>query len=154
VSAARPDWTIVELTTEQTHPLRRAVLRNGTPTDDVRFAEDDWPGVIHLGVIDDEVLVGTSTWIPRPFADEPETDAIQLRGMATAHSHQGTGVGEALLRAGCARAVESNAALVWANARDSALGFYTAHGFVVVGEGFIDATTTQLPHHVVARRLI
>jgi len=37
---------------------------------------------------------------------------------------------------------------VWANARDAALDFYRAHGFTVVGDGFIE-TVTQLPHHVV-----
>lgn len=146
-------WRVVELTTEQTYPLRRAVLRDGTPTDEVRFAEDDWPGVRHLGVDDDGVLVATSTWIPRALADEPEVDAVQLRGMATARTHQGMGAGAAVLEAGCARALAAGTELVWANARDTALGFYTSHGFVVVGDGFIDASTTQLPHHLVARRL-
>jgi predicted N-acetyltransferase YhbS len=147
-------WVVSELTTEQTLPLRLAVLRADMQTKQVNFAEDEWPGVRHLGVIDDGVVVGTSTWIPRALADEPEIDAVQLRGMATAHSHQGRGVGGALVDAGCARAMEAGAQLVWANARDTALGFYTSHGFVVLGEGFIDATTTQLPHHVVARRLV
>jgi GNAT superfamily N-acetyltransferase len=146
------DWTVVDLTTEQTYPLRRAVLRHDTPTDEVRFAEDDFPGVRHLGVIDGETLVATSTWIPRSLTDEPDGPAVQLRGMATLQTHQGRGVGAALLEAGCARAAESGAVLVWANARDAALGFYTGHGFQVIGDGFVDATT-QLPHHVVLRRL-
>jgi hypothetical protein len=42
--------------------------------------------------------------------------------------------------------------VVWANARDRALAFYEREGFVVVGDGFVDATT-QLPHHVVVSRL-
>jgi GNAT superfamily N-acetyltransferase len=144
---------VVELTAEQTQPLRSIVLRNGTADGQVPFAEDDWPGVVHLGVIDDDgQVVGTSTWIPRPFAPEPEVDAFQLRGMATAHTRQGTGVGALLLEAGCARAQAAGAELVWANARDAALAFYERNGFVVVGDGFVDQTT-QLPHHVVARRL-
>jgi GNAT superfamily N-acetyltransferase len=146
-------WVVVELTTPQTHPLRRAVLRNDTPSDVVSFAEDDWPGAHHLGVVDGDELVGTSTWIPRPLDSQPEATAVQLRGMATAHSHQGRGVGAALLEAGCARALDAGAEVVWANARDAALPFYTRHGFVVAGDGFIDATT-QLPHHVVIRSLL
>lgn len=146
-------WQVVELTTQQTYPLRLAVLRRDTPTDDVSFAEDDHPGARHLGVVDsDGTLIGTSTWIPRPLATQPDVAATQLRGMATAHSHQGTGVGGVLLAAGCAAAAASGARLVWANARDAALAFYTRHGFQVVGSGFIDATT-QLPHHVVVRHL-
>ena len=42
-------WLVVELTAEQTHPVRLAVLRADTPTKEVRFAEDDWPGAVHLG---------------------------------------------------------------------------------------------------------
>jgi GNAT superfamily N-acetyltransferase len=147
-----PDWVVVPLTTQQTHGLRRTVLRSDTPTDDVSFAEDDWPGAHHLGVVDEGVLVGTSTWIPRPLDSQAEATAVQLRGMATARSHQGRGVGSALLAAGCERALDAGADLVWANARDAALTFYSRHGFVVSGEGFVDATT-QLPHHVVIRLL-
>jgi GNAT superfamily N-acetyltransferase len=153
VSRPADGWVIVELTTEQTHPLRLAVLRADMATKQVEFDEDGWPGVRHLGVIDGDVLVGTSSWIPRALASEPETDAVQLRGMATAQSHQGRGVGAALVEAGCARSFDDGAELVWANARDTALGFYTTHGFVVLGDGFIDSSTTQLPHHLVARRL-
>jgi GNAT superfamily N-acetyltransferase len=155
------DWRVVAISTEQTHALRRAVLRRGTPTDEVRFVEDEWPGVVHLGVFDGGVfdrgvlvggvLVGTSTWVPRPRPERPSVPAVQLRGMATADSHRGRGVGAALVGAGCAQAWAAGAQLVWANARDAALGFYVAHGFEVVGEGFVDATT-QLPHHVVERR--
>ncbi len=147
-------WQIVELTTGQTHPLRLDVLRHDTPSKVVSFPEDGWPGTRHLGVIDDGTLVGTSTWIPRPFDGLPEVAAVQLRGMATAHSHQGRGVGLALLEAGCAHALAGEAEWVWANARDTALGFYIAHGFAVVGDGFLDASTTQMPHHVVVRHLI
>lgn len=139
------EWRVVEITAGDTHPLRLAVLRQGTPTTDVTFDEDGWPGVEHLGVHDDGVLVGTSTWIPRG----PD---IQLRGMATAATHQGRGVGTALVRAGLERAAAHNGeCTIWANARDAALGFYLAHGFVVVGEGFVDAVTA-LPHHRVTAR--
>ncbi len=41
---------------------------------------------------------------------------------------------------------------MWANARDTALGFYAAHGFEVVGDGFV-TTDTRLPHHRVVRPL-
>jgi GNAT superfamily N-acetyltransferase len=151
---------IVELTHLETHPLRLAVLRADTPTRTVAFAEDTWPGAVHLGARIDGRLVATSSWIPRAAPDAtleavPELDAstpaVQLRGMATAHAVQGTGVGGVLLRAGVERAREAGAAVVWANARDAALAFYVRHGFTSVGDGFVDATT-QLPHHVVVIR--
>jgi predicted GNAT family N-acyltransferase len=140
---------VVELTADQTHPLRLAVLRHDTPTKQVEFPEDSLPDTWHLGLRVDGEVVATSSWVVRAYADEP---AVQLRGMATARSLQGTGLGRVLLDAGCARVAASGVHVVWARARDAALGFYQRNGFEVVGEGFIDEAT-QLPHHVVIRRL-
>ena len=78
--------------------------------------------------------------------------AVQLRGMATAAHLQGSGLGGVLLEAGCARHAADGRALVWARARDSALAFYLRHGFRVEGDGFVDEHT-QLPHHLIVRRL-
>jgi GNAT superfamily N-acetyltransferase len=142
------DLVVVELTADETHPLRLAVLRNDTPTNDVVFADDDLPGTVHLGVRDGDAIVAVSTWIPRPHRDEP---AVQLRGMATAPDQQGRGVGALLLASGCQRAAMV-APLVWARARDTALEFYLRHGFHVDGDGFIDEQTRK-PHHIILRRL-
>ena len=139
---------VVELTAEETHPLRLAVLRFDTPTKVVEFPEDTWPGAVHLGLRVDGELVATSTWVPRPRNGEP---GVQLRGMATSREVQGAGYGGVLLEVGCARMQADGVDLVWANARDAALAFYLRHGFVVEGDGFIDANT-QLPHHVIVRR--
>lgn len=140
---------IVELTPEETHPLRLAVLRADTPTKEVVFPEDTWPGVLHLGVRSDGDLVATSSWIPREHNGQP---AVQLRGMATAHSVQGTGIGALLLNAGCERYSAAGVTMIWARARDAALAFYVRNGFEVDGDGFIDQAT-QLPHHLVVRSL-
>lgn len=140
---------IVELTAEQTHPLRLAVLRFDTPTKDVVFPEDTWPGVHHLGLQVNEELVAVSSWVPREHDDGP---AVQLRGMATSRTIQSKGYGGLLLEGGCVRMAAAGVPLVWARARDAALGFYLRHGFEVVGDGFIDANT-QLPHHLIVRRL-
>lgn len=142
-------YQIVELKAEETHPLRLSVLRHDTPTKDVSFAEDRDPSAVHLGVRVGGELVAISTWILRPHGEQPAT---QLRGMATAQNLQGTGIGGVLVEAGCDRVADSGGRLVWARARDTALDFYLRHGFVVEGEGFIDATT-ELPHHLVVRTL-
>lgn len=142
-----------EISTADTHPLRRAVLRNGDPSRPASFPEDDLPGTFHLGIVDDAgALVATSSWMPKPCAEFPEARAVQLRGMATAATMQGTGVGGMLLEAGAQRCAAAGFELMWARARDSALGFYAKHDCRVVGDGFIDATT-ELPHHVVVRDL-
>lgn len=143
------DFEVVEVDAEQTHALRYAVLRAGTPSSVVTFDGDDEPETVHLGVRDAAgTLVAVSTWIPRPFHGEP---AVQLRGMAAVPEVRGYGVGALLLRAGLERAAPLTS-VVWARARDTALGFYLHHGFAVEGDGFID-DTTQLPHHIIVRRL-
>jgi len=139
---------VVELDAAETHPLRLAVLRTGTPSNVVTFDGDDRPGTVHLGVRDGDTIVAVSTWIPTTYEGEP---AVQLRGMATAEHRRGGGLGALLLEAGCERAA-TVAPLVWARARDAALDFYRHHGFTVVGDGFVD-DTTGLAHHLIIRRL-
>ncbi|CAB4364623.1 MAG: GNAT family N-acetyltransferase [Actinobacteria bacterium] len=140
---------IVELTAEQTHPLRLSVLRFDTVTKDVAFPEDTWPGARHLGLRVGDGLVAVSTWVPRPHLGQP---AVQLRGMATSRAAQGLGHGGTLLEGGCQRMAQGGTTLVWARARDAALEFYLRHGFSVEGDGFIDQNT-QLPHHLIVRSL-
>jgi GNAT superfamily N-acetyltransferase len=146
-------YRVVELTADETHPVRLAVLRADTVSKVVDFAEDHWPGALHLGVLDASgQLVAVSSWIPRERATRAGVPAVQLRGMATVQALQGQGVGALLVEAGCARAADYGAHLVWANARDAALGFYLRHGFEVDSDGFIEAVT-ELPHHVIVRML-
>jgi predicted GNAT family N-acyltransferase len=138
--------SIVVLTSEQTHPLRRLVLRQGTPSDEVRFDDDARPGTMHLGVEQAGEVVAISTWIQRAHPDHPALRGVQLRGMATAPAVRGRGLGSVLLLAGLESMRSSGAELVWARARDTALPFYERHGFTVFGRGYVDLTTA-VPHH-------
>ena len=140
---------VVHLTAEQTHPLRRTVLRDGTASDVVVFDGDDEPSTFHLGAVDDSgTIVAISTWMRRPFGEEP--NACQLRGMATSTTERGGGIGAALLAAGLTECASRGASVVWARARVSALGFYLRHGFTADGDEYVDATT-GLPHIDISR---
>ena len=97
-------------------------------------------------------MIAASTWTPKPFPDRPDDAAVQLRGMAVSAEHRGRGLGAAMIAAGLDDARRRGATLVWANARDSALEFYVANGFGVVGEGF-RTTDTDLPHHRIVQEL-
>jgi predicted GNAT family N-acyltransferase len=143
-------FSVVELDAADTHPLRAAVLRNDTPSRDLVLDGDDEPTTIHLGVRDGNGdVVAVSTWLRRPPPDDRSTVGVQLRAMATAPSVRGHGAGDLLLTAGIAQARATTPdAVVWARARDSALGFYVRHGFEVVEPGFMDETTGR-PHHVI-----
>ncbi len=140
---------VVELSTEQTYPVRLTVLRAETASKRVDFAQDHFEGTVHLGIRnDDDELLAVSSWVPTGCAYRPQANAVQLRGMATVTAAHGRGLGSMLLIAGLARVRDLGADIVWANARDAALGFYLRHGFASVGDGFVDETT-QLPHHVI-----
>ena len=148
-----PRYTIGTASTEEILPLRMSVLRDGTPSLDPRYAEDDNNGTVHLVVRDETgAILATSTWLPRPFPPEPAVSGIQLRGMAVDKSLQSRGVGAVLLAAGIERARTSNATTVWARARDSALDFYQRNGMAVVGDAFLD-DATGMSHHLVVMRL-
>ena len=137
---------VVELSPDETHPIRRSVLRDRTPSEDVVFDGDDLATTFHLGIRIDDQLVAVSTWLARPYPDRPAAPGFQLRGMATLADRRGTGVGAQLLAAGIERCRAAGAAVVWARARDAALPFYTRHGFATIGRGYVDLTT-GLPHH-------
>ena len=144
---------IVTLTAAETHPLRRRVLRAGTPTQDVTYVQDDLPGTIHLGWrLADGELIGTSSWAWEAWDGDPAVPAVRLRGMAVDAAVQGGGVGALLVAAGVGWALGQDALVIWATARDAVLGFYQRCGFDVLGDTFIDAATA-LPHHLVIRRL-
>lgn len=143
---------IVELRAQQTHRLRRTILRDGTASDVVVFDGDDLPSTLHLGVMDDGHLAAISTWLVRPHPDHPDRAGVQLRGMATAPDHRGTGISTELLEAGVARCRTAGAELVWARARVAALSFYVRHGFSATGDEYVDATT-GLAHIDILRSL-
>lgn len=136
-------------TTEEILPLRMAVLRDGTPSQDPRYPEDDLDITTHLVARNVEgTIVGTSTWLTRPFPPQPDEPGVQLRGMAVDKTLQSSGIGAVLLAAGVHRARLAGAVNIWARARDSALAFYQRNGFTVVGEAFMD-DATGMSHHLV-----
>ena len=142
------NYLVAEVPTAEVLVLRRAVLRDGTPSQDPRYAEDDTDGSVHLGIRDSGVLIACSTWLPRPWPLDIDAPATQLRGMAVAKHLQSKGLGRILLQAGIDRAVSMDSTYVWARARDNALYFYERNGFATVGDQFIDEAT-GLGHHLV-----
>ncbi len=135
-------------------PLRLMILRVNTPSVTAHYAEDADPSTVHLGIRKDGVVVACSTWITRPFpaiddsSGSADMPATQLKGMAVARHLQGQGLGATILEAGAQHAIANSTGLIWARARDSALGFYQRNGFVVVGSMFLDDATGMPHHHV------
>lgn len=143
---------VEQLAFDQVLPLRVRVLRKGTPTTNAHYVEDLSADAVHFGILRDGEAIATSTWFMKECPEQPGTAAMQLKGMAVDDTLQTSGLGRQLIDAGVALAKERNAALVWARARDSAIGFYEKCGFTVCGDGFIDGPT-DMPHHIVVRTL-
>lgn len=133
-----PLGEVVEVGVSRTYDLRSRVLRDGRGGGFVQFPEDEDPATFHLAVVDDAGdTLGVATFSPRPTVARPEAAApVQLRGMAVEPSRQGLGVGTRLMLAALDRLRQTGADVLWANARDPALGFYRGFGMEVVGEGF------------------
>ena len=133
---------------EATYELRRRVLRGGRADSNVDFPQDRVEGAFHLGAFDDGSVIGVASFFPEPAPGRAGAKAWRLRGMAVDDGWQGRGVGTALLEDAVRRLRDAGVAVLWAHGRDSALGFYERHGWVVVGDGFV-TDETHLPHHVV-----
>ena len=140
---------VVDISSADTLDLRGRVLRGGS--DHGGFPDDDLAGTFHLGARDGDSIVGVATFVPR------EDGVWQLRGMAVEPARQGLGIGAAILDAAANRLRRAGAHLVWANGRDTALGFYERAGWEVVGEGYVlpvERDRPGMPHHRVELRLM
>ena len=144
----------VELTLEEVLPLRHAVLRNGRPDLTAELPQDGVEGCFHIGLRDEHgTVVATSSYVPEATMWRPGRVAWRLRGMAVAAQLQGSGVGRLVLEAAMNRLRSMSVEVLWANARDTALGFYERTGMEVVGEQFTEGPHA-LPHHVVVGDLV
>ena len=132
--------TVGPVTSAETWPLRKRVLRPHQEGDAVVLAGDEHPLAAHLGARDaDGRVVGVATVVPEacPWAAERE-GAWRLRGMATEEGRRGAGIGRAVLRAALAHVRAQGGRLVWCNARSGAVRFYEREGFAAGAEPYDD----------------
>lgn len=137
-----------DIAVEEAYGLRRAVLRGGVAGADVHYAEDNDPDSFHLGAEDDGAMVAVATLAPVPTLLRPGARAWRLRGMAVAPEQQGSGVGRRLMDEIYQRLRERDGQVLWADGRDTALGFYRRMGMDIVGDAFVPEAS-GVSHHVV-----
>ena len=137
-----------EVSAPETYELRHRVLRRDLAGAPVPVASDDDATALHLAIYSGERIVGVVRMSAEESPVRPGQPAVRFRGMAVDPAVQRNGVGSRLMTAVVERARAAGAHVVWANGRDTALGFYTGLGFAVVGGGFLDEVT-RLPHHLV-----
>jgi predicted GNAT family N-acyltransferase len=130
-----------------TRELRRAVLRPGWPVGSAMHGDDN-PAAVHLAALDeDDRVVGSALVLPNAYPLRPELGgAWQLRGMATTPERQGQGIGGRLVATALNELRRRGGAIVWCDARTSAVGFYRRHGFTAEGEEFLHEES-GIPHY-------
>ena len=121
-------FSIQRISVEQTFPLRRAQLLNGT-SESCLFRGDDEASTLHVAVVQAESIVAVAT-VCREAPPGLESDnAWRLRGVAVEPHLRGDGLGRMLVKRCCNHAQRQGGRLVWCTARESARGFYESLGF-------------------------
>ena len=147
------DFRVTPVAATELHELRRRVLRENDAAKSVNEPRDAEPASMHFaGFVDGRVVVSASFY-PTAAPVRSELISYQLRFMAVDFDVQGRGYGARLLDVAEQALRDAGAEQLWANARDTALGFYLKTGWdVIPGSGHISAES-QLPHHVIVKLL-
>ena len=144
---------VVQVSAEQTLPLRNEILRPGKPVSTCLFDGDEQALTRHFGALDDQgQIVGIVSIFSNPHPDLPATFTYQLRGMATSEQCRGLGVGILLIKSVEQYLTAIECVGLWANARTEALGFYKKQGYQVMSDEFMIENVG--PHYLVAKALV
>ena len=93
---------------------------------------------VFIGAMENDNVIGCCILTPK------DTSIIQLRQMVVHPSHQGKGIGAAIIDFAEQFARVSNYKILMMHARDTAIEFYTKCGYVVTGEMFFEV---GIGHH-------
>lgn len=115
--------------------LRYLVLREplGMPYEETLFDGDENLRTRHVVAYLGDRAVGCLTLMPPENLDD--SLSVQLRGMAVLSEFQGKGIGSKLLGF-VSRLAREHGWKLWCKARQTAVPFYAANGWQVVGDEF------------------
>ena len=133
---ATPEFSVREISSRETWPVRSVVLRPGQPLSACDYDIDSMPGAFHLGSFTGEQLLTIGSFYPDPHPDLTGSCQYRLRGMATLPDWQGRGLGFLLLDSALQRLTEQGCDLLWCNARVIAAGYYLKFGMQRSGPEF------------------
>ena len=148
------EFRVERVRPQRLHDLRRRVLRADHPEVAVADARDEEASALHFaGLLSERVIVSASFY-PSVSPRDEHLVTYQLRYMATDADLQGHGYGATVMRVAEHELLAEGAQQLWANGRDTALGFYRATGWDVLEDSAHLSPETQLPHHVIVKNLI
>ncbi|NQX89002.1 MAG: GNAT family N-acetyltransferase [Halioglobus sp.] len=142
---------IVEITADETLPLRCEVLRPGLTAAECAFEGDKDRSARHFGIIEGAAIVGIVSLYQRRNSCVSAGLSYQLRGMAITKSRRGRGLGRLLLVAAEHYMAQHGATCAWANARSAALDFYCKAGYRVRSDEFLIEGVG--PHYLVSKSI-
>ncbi len=129
-------FVIKEISSAETISVRHAVLRKGKRVQSCHFIGDNEISTRHFGLFLDQNLVGVASL----FQNNNFLligNQMQLRGMAILDTQQRKGFGDALLSYAENYCKINSYDVFWFNARETALSFYLASNYTIIGEPFI-----------------
>jgi GNAT superfamily N-acetyltransferase len=120
---------------EETKPLRHQVLWPHKATIEECFIDIDIrPDAIHLGTWHNGRLVSIGSLFEMKSPKLEIDKQYRLRAMATHPDYQGKNAGKVLLEKAFEILREKEIEVLWCDAREKAIGFYTALGFHLLDE--------------------
>lgn len=119
----------------ETHPIRKIVLRPNQDEKSVIFEGDDLESTFHAGLYINEKLVSVAS-IYKNSLEDSDSDGWQLRAMATLPEYQGKGHGSKLLQTCINHVQENDGSYIWCNARKNVVNYYKKFGFNVISDEF------------------
>lgn len=139
------------ISAKETYSVRHPVLRANRPISSCKFTGDDLETTLHIGAYQNSNLVGVATLLQSKNSAVLDVNAYQLRGMAIGNEQQGKGIGKKIINYAETILQEKNVLLLWMNARENAIPFYTKCGYTKDGSIFdIDKVG---PHIVMFKKL-
>ena len=139
------------LSAADTHELRLKVLKVPNAEYAYDYKGDNLPSTFHLGLMQGKELVCIASFFDNSCAQDPEANAVQLRGMATDQAFHGHGFGKLIMQKAFEACREKGYELLWCNARVHAIPFYEKLGFEVISEPFMVPRVGM--HRVMKRKL-
>ncbi|APQ18911.1 GNAT family N-acetyltransferase [Maribacter hydrothermalis] len=119
---------IVQITSQETLPIRHEVMWPTKPLDYVKLPKDDEG--LHYGLFVNNELISVISL----FINDGEA---QFRKFATLKKHQGKGYGSTLLNEIMRIASEESLNRIWCNARQNKSDFYTKFGMIITDETYV-----------------
>jgi GNAT superfamily N-acetyltransferase len=121
------------------------MLRPNASLEECVFNGDYDELTFHLGAFVDSKLVSVASFYFERNDVFPDPYQYRLRGMATLPEYQGQGLSSALLKTAFPVIKQNQCTLLWCNAREKAMGFYSKVGFLPHGEFF---SVPQIGKHI------